>query len=88
MRQVGLIAPVAKFIAKPCWCERLAQLGDKKRQVLRWGGSDDFSQIRIKRNVDVNWIAILILGLSELNPTIFDVLRAETNDIFPATSRI
>ena len=42
--------------------------------MLRWGRRNYFSQLRIKWNIDINWIAVFIFGLTKLNSAITDVL--------------
>ncbi len=65
MRKMGLAAPILELVPKFVRGERLAILGNQERHIA------DFRrrECRVQRNVDVDRIAVLILGFLEADAT-------------------
>ncbi len=84
MRKMGLAAPILELVPKFVRGERLAILGNQERHIA------DFRrrECRVQRNVDVDWIAALILGFLEADATAPDVLPAKPWRVFAPAARV
>ncbi len=84
MRKMGLAAPILELVPKFVRGERLAILGNQERHIA------DFRrrECRVQRNVDVDRIAVLILGFLEADATAPDVLPAEPWRVFAPAARV
>jgi hypothetical protein len=63
MAEIGLIAPISYGVAKAGGRVRLAVLGHQERKVTRFRRLNAFLEFGIQRNVNFNWLPVLILGL-------------------------
>lgn len=88
MRQVCLTAPVLELVTKAVRRVRLAEFSHEVRQVLRRCRIEAALQIMVHRNIDIDWVAMLVLGLPVAQPPAADMLRAEAHDIFAAARGI
>jgi hypothetical protein len=86
MAEIGLIAPISYGVAKAGGRVRLAVLGHQERKVTRFRRLNAFLEFGIQRNVNFNWLPVLILGLGKLDAAISRVLRAESHGIFATAS--
>ena len=76
MRKMGLAAPILELVPKSVRGERLAILGNQERHIADFRRRDGRCECRVQRNVDVDRIAVLILGFLEADAAAPDVLPA------------
>ncbi len=62
MRQIGLAAPILEFVSEAVRGERLAVFGDQERHVADVRRRNARRKIGMQRNVDVDRVAMLVLG--------------------------
>ena len=68
--------------------ERAAELGDQEGKAPRGGRGHAGVKFRVQRDVNVDWIAVLVFRLPEPYSTISDVLRSKPHCIFPPSPRV
>jgi hypothetical protein len=88
MRQACRVAPAAEGVAEARRRERPAVCRRQKSEILRRRRIDDRGQIKMHRNVEVDWTAVLVLGLAIPKTSVAGVLGAEPDDVFATASRV
>jgi hypothetical protein len=86
--QVRLVTPVAHRVPEAGGRERLSIIGDQKCQVFRRCRRNGGKQVRMSRDIDLDRVPVLVLGLREPDPTIANMLQPEANGILAASAGI
>jgi hypothetical protein len=85
--QVRLVTPVAHRVPEAGGRERLSIIGDQKCQVFRRCRRNGGKQVRMSRDIDLDRVPVLVLGLREPDPTIANMLRPEATAAWPLAAR-
>ncbi|OJY11247.1 MAG: hypothetical protein BGP05_13415 [Rhizobiales bacterium 62-47] len=81
MWQVRLAAPILELVAKAVRSERFAKLGEEERLAARLGRRDAGLKVGVEGDVQIDRVAVLILGLPVLYAATVNVFRPDPHHV-------
>src|SRR5580693_10427389 len=88
MRQPGMVALLAKPVAKAVGAERFAKLGDEEGRLAGGAGRKNILQFWPQRNFHLDWLPLPVFLLGKHQPTFRKMMRTQQNRVATPLTRV